>query len=471
MGYRHVVLLALFAGCFPDRASVDPFAYAPRTSSSTWKPLKSSKDTPTVPEGSDPISLAEAVDIALRNNPSTKISWAQARVAAAQYGISQANDYPSLSGTYQWQRSRGLSGSGSTVSATVIPTKFFESTWGPQLQLSYTLIDFGQRSANAEAAKQALFQADYTHNRQLQTVIQQVSSDYYDYQYQKALLKAKEADLSTAQITYDAAKLELETGVSDLSDVLQAQTQLIQAQMQLITQKQNVINALAALQTDMGVPANRMVAFLDIPEIPPIEEMLQTADSLLIVALDKRADLLAAEAALKSQDANVAYNVRQFFPTITYDMTFGQTTYTKIGSDQYDFASTLSLNIPIFSGFSTLNALRSARAQREEAEAQMRQTQLLVIQDITTTHSNVKTTFENMKLSDEFLRVSQKEYDIALAKYKAGTGNILEVMSAQSSLADARAKQAQAANSWYTALVDLSYAAGTLDAPTPQEVQ
>lgn len=463
MGLRFVALLCLCASCLPNRASIDPFAYAPATPSSKWKPMTSSSELEPLSLTSGPISLAEAIDIALRNNPETKRSWAQARVAAAQYGLSQSSEYPLLTGTYQWQRSRGLSGSGTDTSSTIVPTKFFESNWGPQLQLSYTLLDFGQRSAQAEAAKQALIEADYSHNRQLQTVIQTVSSNYYDYQYQKALLKAYEADLNTAQISYDAAKLELETGTGDLSDLLQTQTQLIEAQIQLITQKQKIVNAFARLLTNMGLAANQDVAFLDLPEIPPIEEMLQSADSLLAIALTTRADLLAAEAGLKSQEANVAYAVRQFFPTVDYALTFGQTSYSKVGSDQYDFSSTFSLQIPIFSGFSMLNTLKSARAQQEEAEAELRQAQLDVIQQITTSHSNVKTTFDKMKLTDEFLRLSQKEYTIALEKYQAGTGNILEVMSAQSSLANARAKQAEASNAWYTSLVDLSYAAGTLD--------
>lgn len=486
MKYRYFAILTLCCGCFPDRATVDPYSYAPKTSGSVWTSRKKTIEEPAaVPAKDTPITLAEALDIALRNNPNTKLTWAKARVAAAQYGQSESYQFPTLTGSYTYERTRNISSSPGNASSVVITSGAASSTssggskaqalyfsqWGPQLQLSYLIFDFGQHRATSDAAKEALHFADYTHNRQIQTVLQQVASDYYNLLYQKELLKANEADLYTAEITFDAAKLELDTGVKDLSDLLQAQTQLLQSQSQLVVQKQNVINALATLLTDMGLKANQTLELEQVPNIPPTDEMLQSADEILAIALQKRADLLAAEANVKSQEANVSAAWRQFLPTLQYNLDFGETSYSKIGSDHYDFTSTFSLSFPIFTGFSNLNNLRAAKAQKEQAEASLQQTQLQVIQDITTTHSNVKTAFETLKISDELLRVTEKQYDVALERYKAGTGTILELTSAQSSLADARASVANATNQWFTALIELSYAAGTLEPPAPQEVQ
>jgi len=47
----------------------------------------------------------------------------------------------------------------------------------------------------------------------------------------------------------------------------------------------------------------------------------------------------------------------------------------------------------------------------------------------------------------------------------------LELVSAQSTLANARASQVSSTNQWLNSLVNLSYAAGTLEAPLKQEVQ
>lgn len=483
MKYRHLVILALCSGCFPDRATVDPYAYAPKSSGTVWKLHTKNNEPPAVPDENTPLSFAEALDIALRNNPTTKLSWAQARVAAAQYGQSESYLFPTLNGTYTYTRQRNLGSSptssassvivtsGTTPSTTTDAQTFYFSQWGPQLQLTYLLFDFGQHRATSDAAREALYNADYTHNRQIQTVIQLVASNYYNLLYQKELLKANEADLYTAQITYDAAKLELDTGTQDLSDFLQAQTKLLQAQVTLVAQKQNVINATATLLTNMGVKANQKVELQEVPEIPPTDEMLQSAEELLAVAMQKRADLLAAQANLKSQEATVVAAQRQFLPQLNYSLDFGQTSYSKIGSDNYDFTSTFTLSWPIFTGFSNLNNLRQAKAQKEEAEATLLQTQLQVIEDITTSYSNVKTTFQSLRFTQELLATTEKQYDVSLERYKAGTGTIIELTTAQSNLADARASLASSTNQWFTALIELSYAAGTLEPPAQRGIQ
>jgi outer membrane protein TolC len=482
--YRHLVILALCSGCFPDRATVDPYAYAPKSSGTVWKLHTKNNEPPAVPDENTPLSFAEALDIALKNNPTTKLTWAQARVAAAQYGQSESYLFPTLNGTYTYTRQRNIGSSSTSSDSSVVVTSgaassaastgaqpFYLSQWGPQLQLSYLLFDFGQHRATSDAARESLYYADYTHNRQIQTIIQLVASNYYNLLYQKELLKANEADLYTAQITYDAAKLELDTGTQDLSDFLQAQTKLLQAQVALVTQKQNVINATASLLTNMGVKANQKIELQEVPEIPPTDEMLQSAEEVLAIAMQKRADLLAAQSKLKSQEATVVAAQRQFLPQINYTLDFGQTSYTKIGSDNFDFTSTFTLSWPIFTGFSNLNNLRQAKALKEEAAATLLQTQLQVIEDITTSYSNVKTTFESLRFTQELLATTEKQYDVSLERYKAGTGTIIELTTAQSNLADARASLASSTNQWFTALIELSYAAGTLEPPLQREVQ
>lgn len=459
------LLPLVLCSCFSNRAAISPFSYAPQLQNQAWRPGGKDKEkVEGLEEDAGPLSLAEIVDIALRNNPDTRLTWAEARVAAAQYGQSQSADLPSLTSTYAWTRFRNVLTAADGYGGGVAE-KYYFSQWGPQLQLSYTLLDFGQAKAASETAKELLYNAGYIHNRQIQTVIQKVSSDYYSYIYQQELLKAYEQDLKTAQTSYMAAQVGFDAGIKNLSDLLQAKTKLIQAQIQVVTQHQTLVVSKATLFTDMGIKANQQVALKDMPEVPSINEMLASADDLLTSALKVRADLLAAEARLKSEEANIVAVRQQFFPTVTYNLNFGETSYSKIGSDHYDFVTTFSLNFPIFSGFSTLNALKAAQAKKEKAEADVIQTQLQIVKDITTSHSAVKQTFETLKFSDDLLKVSEEQYGVSLALYQAGTGNILEVMSAQSSLADARAQCAQAHNDWFTALINLSYAAGSLKPP------
>jgi outer membrane protein TolC len=101
-----------------------------------------------------------------------------------------------------------------------------------------------------------------------------------------------------------------------------------------------------------------------------------------------------------------------------------------------------------------------AEANVEDAQAAMQQLELEVIKNVTTTRYNVIIGYQAMRYAKEYLACAQEQYIVALAQYKVGTNTILNVVSAQSSLADARAKQANTIAQWYHDLVELTYAVG-----------
>lgn len=275
--------LAVFSGCGFDRAAFSPFPFAPSSSSVPWntKPVASSAHSQgekaaerllpeALPDQTIPLTLAEIIDIALKNNYSTKETWADARIAAAVYAQSQQNFFPSATANYNFDRSRSLAGVSNASSAVIVdafgnpvsgtsssklPIAYL-SEWGPDLSISYLIFDFGQTRASSQSALQALYKANLKHNREVQTVIQTATTDYYNYLYQFKLLESYIQDVADSQITLDAANAGLRAGVKKLSDVLQARSQLLKNQTNMVNQKQSVQIAISQLLTDMGLPAH-----------------------------------------------------------------------------------------------------------------------------------------------------------------------------------------------------------------------
>lgn len=462
-----VGLLALVGfGCMAGRGAIDPYSSAPKTSAALYK-MPLDLTSMQLEDRVEPLVLAELIDIALRNNPSTKLTWAKARAAAAAWGVSQSPYFPTLSGTFSVQRQKlaTVETSAQTALGTRSGTVVFSqlsTTWGPELQLTYTLLDFGQTSANVRSAKEALLSADFSHNFQIQTVLNQVVSDYYSYLSQQQQLKAQEADLDTAQVTEAVVKAEVNAGVKDKSDLLQAETELLQAQINCINQRQNVVNAKAVLFTDIGLGAEKHLAVSDTLEIPPIDQMEANVDSILATALSRRSDLMAAEASVRSQEAAASAAWRQFLPTVTYDLTANTERSKPGGPLGLQYTGILSLNYPIFTGFSTLNQYRQAKSILDQAQATLRQTELTVTEQVVTSHSAVRTAFEALRVADKLLVTAQEQYDVALERYKAGVGTIIELVTAQNTLASSRAQNVSSTTAWLTALINLSYAVGTL---------
>ncbi len=485
-----LAVILICNGCFTPKALYDPYSFAPRSSDKTWKPPSSlhpmplTDAPPDIPTQDEPFSLAELVDIALRNNLQTKITWAQARSAAAQWGQSQSQFFPQLTTEYSFERARQPNfipvisvNAGTITPATtaVSVTDIYYSVYGPQLQMSYLVYDFGTLRATTESYRQALYNADWTHNNTVQVLIQTIMNDFYNYLYQKQLYIAYEADVETAQLTFDVANAGLKAGVRDISDYLQAQTQLLQNQTTLCAQQQNVQVTYAQMLANMGLPANIEIHTLGLPSELPKEDVLPPLDEMIAVGLQNRPDLLAAEANWRSYQQQVKAAERQMLPQINYTFDLGKSFFNGGMHDQYNFTSTIAVSMPIFAGFYYRNAVKIAKSNMKTAEEEMNNLQINVIQEVTTYYSNVKVAFDTIQFATAYLAASEEQYTVALAKYKEGTNTILDVVSAQSSLADARATQASAIQQWFTALANLAYSTGMISPTylptTPTQIQ
>jgi len=220
----------------------------------------------------------------------------------------------------------------------------------------------------------------------------------------------------------------------------------------------------------MGLPSDLKYKMQHLPLSLPQKKELKDVDELLTIAMDHRPDLLAARADLKSKEENVKAARLQFFPTITYDLEV-EKSYFFNGSlrDDNDWNSIFSLNIPIFSGFSTLNSVRTAKSSKKQARANLKALELSVIQEITNAHSDVFVAYETIQYAQALLESAEKQYRIALSQYRVGVNTILDVLSAQTALADARAKKISSLTQWYTSLSTMSYATGIISPITPPE--
>ncbi|MDB4899508.1 MAG: outer rane efflux protein, partial [Gemmatimonadetes bacterium] len=199
---------------------------------------------PTLPPDISPrgevLSLGDVVDVALRNNPQTQLSWAQARTGAAQYGAAASAYVPTLDASANASYSKttvnsSLGGSGQRETIT------------PSLNLSYLLLDFGGRSGTVAAAREAAVALDLTHNATLQNVALQAEVAYFTYQAYRGLVAAARLSLASADTNLASAQQRNKAGVATIADVLQAETVRAQAELDLETAIGNLQTARASL--------------------------------------------------------------------------------------------------------------------------------------------------------------------------------------------------------------------------------
>lgn len=487
--YRLLFLLFLtsLGGCAFQ--AYDPLSLAPSSSTSQWKvlgedQLLSSKYCKTViPENfqKEELSLAELVDIALQNNPKTKSTWYEAKSKAAEYGQKLSDYFPSVDFTAFYSRQYGIpffnEGYPKTPQDFLIAplnddldfTSFYLTTVAPEVNVSYTIFDFGQRRASSESARQALHHANYNHNQQIQKILLTIMEDYYEYLYQRELLISLEENLTTAKATMEAAKSKFEAGVVSVGDVAQAKSSFLQLKVATSHQKRMVESSFAILLDDAGLPATMKCKVKGLPQKIDIQPMIESIESLVARAKDNRADFKAAQAKVEEKSEKYYGAKSAYRPVVDGNFQVGRNWYNKKLTEKLHYNVQLSLSFPLFKGFFYQNGVKSAKALWEKSTAEMLDRELSIIKDVSVAHACMQSAQESYSYTENYLSSSLLQYDVALQNYKIGAATILDLLSAQGALADARAKFVEAKRDWYQSLAQLSYATGTLCTPDPEK--
>jgi outer membrane protein len=131
------------------------------------------------------------------------------------------------------------------------------------------------------------------------------------------------------------------------------------------------------------------------------------------------------------------------------------------GANSYSFS--LGLSIPIFSGFSRRYDLRAAQYAAEAAGARAESLRQQVIFQVFSAYHSLQTATRRVRTTQDLLASATQSNEVALGRYKAGVGSVLDLLAAQTALADARAQRVDARLAWSVSLAQLAHDAGILD--------
>ncbi|MFL5404773.1 MAG: TolC family protein [Myxococcales bacterium] len=462
---RPLILLAsgLFA-CTPLLSESRFSSDVSQTSALEWKgPLP----TPPPPAGVDSsllaqlpppgttLTLRKLVTFALQNSPQTRSSWLNARAAAAGVVSRRSAWYPTLAADVQAGYTH------STVGGTTVLDGF---TLRPGASLSFLVFDLGGRSADIEEAEALLEVANLSHNRTVQDVVLNVEQAYFQYLSAKALVAANEDTLKETQTAFQAAQERRNAGVATIADVLQAKTLVSQARLALQQNQGQVIALRGALATSLGVPANLPVEVGELPAELPLRPLGEAVEKLITEAQAKRPDLARARAQAIAASTRERSIESRGLPFLSFSAGAARTFLLNdccAHGDNYNAGITLS--IPIFNGFRDSADRRQALEQARAAQADAESLEQQIILQVWTSYQAVKTAELRVGTSKDLLESAQESANVAQGRYKAGVGSILDVLTAEVALANARAQEVQARADWLLSLASLSHDTGALD--------
>lgn len=401
------------------------------------------------------LSLGDVVDLALGNSPLTRVTWAQARAAAAGVGAARGEYLPTLSAEVNGGPARAISANPARLPAN-------RTTVIPVVALQYLLWDFGARAGRSASAHEALHVAGFTHNAAVQALILQTQQAYFAYQSARGVLAGTLADVQTAQENLAAAERRREVGVATIADVLQARTARAQAELAAQAADGEMQGARAALALAMGLPANVAFEVLADTATPPVRAVAESVDSLIARAERDRPDLAAARALVRQGEAQVRIARSALFPSLALGSSAGRNFSNTETLEGQTYALTLGVQIPLFSGLARQYDVVAARENAAAAAARAEQARLQAAAQVYASYHTLRTAAQRVTTSGNLLSSATQSEEVARGRYAEGVGSILDVLTAQGALAAARAQAVQARWAWYAAVAQLSRDAGAL---------
>lgn len=405
------------------------------------------------------LTLAEIVDLALRNNPETRASWAAARAAAADLGSEQGAWWPQLDLAANYSKSQNSFSQSFAVTQT---------TYTPSLTLNWILFDFGGRAGDVEEARQTLYQANWSHNAAIQDVVLRVEEAYYQYLQAKGARTADSQAVAEAETTLAAARDRQQAGLGTVADVLQARSNLAQATLALQTVAGRIRTIRGSLATAMGLPASIDYDIGSLPAAPPTRAAAEAATDLIRDARLQRPDLAAARATVLAARAHAGSVRAEGYPSLSLQGSLSRRYYDSPDRYSDNYLAGVFLTFPLFTGFSHAYDVVRAEAQAERAQRQYETLRSSVELDVWTAYYDLQTADQRLETARDFLDYASESHDVALERYRAGVGTILDLLAAQTTLAQARAQDVQARGDWFLAVARLAHATGRLGPGAPR---
>ncbi len=416
------------------------------------------------------LTLEQAVDTALRNNPGLKAADAQIEIARAGVLRSSSGFLPKVTVSETYSKTNNpLMVFGTRLNQEIVMPQDFDvnvinhpdsiSNYNTRFAVIQPVFNGGREYLGVRQAKLSRDASVQDRERERQETVYSVIKGYY------GLLLAREANkvaLQSLQASEENVKLaesRYRAGAVLQSDLLRAKVQHAEVK-EMVSRSENSIRlATASLNFAMGVPQPTEHA---VDDVLSIREVKTDMALLIEEASARRPDLMSTELNRKNAEAGIGQARADYLPSLNL---MGQADWNSTSvaeADAKSWAVMAVLQWNLFDGLVTKSKVREALASTQKMKALEEQTkssvQLQVRQafyNLSASLDRIAATASSVQEAEEGLRIVQKRYEV-------GMTNFVDVLDAETSLIRARNNALQALYDNNIAHAELKLATGTL---------
>lgn len=413
------------------------------------------------------LTLAQALEIALSDNPTIKIADQEIEIKRYAKQGTYAKLYPQIDATASYQRviekqtmSMSLGGQTQTIRVGS------DNSFNGGISAAMPVVNAQLWSSLKVSALDVELAVEKARSSR-QDMVEQVTKAYY------SVLLAKES-LAVYKGVYDNAvknnknvKMRYDVGSVSEYDLISSNVSVQNAEPNVFEAENSVMLTLWQLKALLG---------LDLQMEIDVEGSLMDYKSAMDEAytlsqLDLTDNTTMKQFELQEQMLDKALQIKKLanVPTLSINAAY---LYTALGNDgkfgqkeawnPYSYAG-VQLNIPIFAGLSRRSATRQARLdlsnlqlQRENTERQLR---VAMVQSLNSMQTSVK----QFNSANATVEQAKRGYEISVKRYDVGKGTLVEIDNSQVALTQAELSRNSAIYNFLNSKIALDKILGNIE--------
>jgi outer membrane protein len=408
------------------------------------------------------LDLGTAIQLAIQNNLATLLAQERQTEAQGFRREALAGLLPNISASaYQANLTINLRAQGFNIPIPGVPSFVGPfNSFDARVRLAQNIFNL-TAIRNYQASKAAIETARFQEGLARQQVAQFAALAYLQTLQARESINAAQANLELAQSLLKLAQDQRNAGVATGVDVARAGVRVEQERVRLAQAQTQFAQAALNLQRIIGVPLGSQLNLTDalrfVPEqFPSVENAIATANA-------NRFEIRIGESQLRQLDLQRRAIIAEQYPSLSFSGDYGSSGITPTNDALPTRRVQVQLNVPIFNGGLTRGRIAVAASEERQAQLQLGDVRGQVETDVRLALQTLGTTADQVRAAQASLDLARRELQLARDRFAAGVADNIEVINAQTSLANAQDAVVAALAAYNASRLNLAAALGNAE--------
>jgi outer membrane protein len=390
---------------------------------------------------SDSFTVEEAVQRALERHPAVGQALEMVQASVARVDQDRSPYYPKTDAEVGYTRLGPIA----KLDVPILGSfKLFpENNYDGHLSVEQTVFDFGKTRASIDLGERNVQLARDNVEFVKTGLAFQTIQTFYTILYLQQSIQVQDEQINALNQHLLTTQKKVQSGSATDFDVLTTEVRVSAAETQKIDVENELRKQEVVFRRLLDLPPTSPVHLHGDFSLPPIP---LKADSLLAVAMQRRIEVHLSHDGEKSAEMQLQIVSLRNMPSLKVNLAYGLKNGYIPNLDvlRGNWVAAVGVQVPIFNGFKTRSQEQESEANLRAARAHSADVERAVTSEVLQAVSDVRASLDKIQTSELQVRQAKQAIDMATVRYESGVVTNLDLIDAQTALAQAELFHLQA---------------------------